>query len=136
MEEKVDKKIYIIELCKQEYAKQVLNDEKNYWVTAMMPCRVGICDENDGVYLYSMNMKLLTNFLSSDIKKIFKKMESTYTKKKSDRRTPMPHLHIEIMTKLFKIQGFFAKNMSQTSAKCSAMFLIKTKTQIKTKINH
>jgi len=74
MEEKVGKKIYIIELCKQEYAKQILSDEKNYWVTAMMPCRVGICEEKDGVYLYSMNMKLLANFLSGDVKKTFKKV--------------------------------------------------------------
>jgi len=74
MEEKVGRRIYIIELCKQEYAKQALSDEKNYWVSAMMPCRIGICEEKDGVCLYSMNMKLLTNFLSSDIKKIFKKV--------------------------------------------------------------
>jgi uncharacterized protein (DUF302 family) len=72
MEEKVGKKIYIIELCKQEYAKQALEKEQNYWITAMMPCRIGICEEKDGVYLYTMNIKFMSVFLHGDLKKVFK----------------------------------------------------------------
>jgi uncharacterized protein (DUF302 family) len=74
MEEKLGRKVYIIELCKKEYAESVLSDERNYWVSAMMPCRIAVCEEQEGVKVYSMNMKLMTRFLFGDVKKVFKKV--------------------------------------------------------------
>jgi uncharacterized protein (DUF302 family) len=74
MKEKINKNIYIIELCNKKYAKEILSNSKNYWVSAMMPCRLAVCKEKDGVYVYSMNMKLFLYILSGKMKEIFEKV--------------------------------------------------------------
>jgi len=80
MEDKVNKKIYIIELCNKELASKVLSNEKNYWVSSMMPCRLSVCKEKDGVYIYTMNMKLMLNFLPFELKNVFKEVIETEEK--------------------------------------------------------
>ncbi len=68
-----NKNLRNIEICKSEYAKKILEKEENFWVVPMMPCRISVCEEKDGVYVYVMNLKLMSKFLIGDIKKIFKK---------------------------------------------------------------
>ena len=68
-----NKNLRNIEICKSEYAKKILEKEENYWVVPMMPCRIAICEEKDCVYVYVMNLKLMSKFLLGDIKKTFKK---------------------------------------------------------------
>ena len=71
-ESPLGKEIVIIEICKRDVASQVLSREENFWVSAMMPCRISVCKQRDGVYVYRMNTKAFSNMVRGEMAEIFK----------------------------------------------------------------
>ena len=62
--------VVIVEICKGELAKEVLKEEANCWVSAMMPCRLAVCKRSDGVFVYTMNMETFANMIGGKIGEI------------------------------------------------------------------
>ncbi len=68
----VKNRVHIIELCKPEYAKQVLEDQPHF--AAMMPCRFGIFEENGKVKISKLNTGMMSKFLSGSVKTMMGKV--------------------------------------------------------------
>lgn len=64
-------KLAVIELCQPHHAYEVLKDEKNKKISAIMPCRIGIYEDNNGdVYISEMNLRLMSKMFGKDVAKI------------------------------------------------------------------
>ena len=61
-------RVHIIELCKPEYAKAVLEDQSHF--SAMMPCRIGIYEKGGRVYIAKLNTGMMSRFLGGVVKKM------------------------------------------------------------------
>lgn len=60
--------IFVLELCNPVLANDMLGDEDNLWMGAMMPCRMAVYEKSDGkTYVASMNMGLMSNMFPGDI---------------------------------------------------------------------
>ncbi len=58
----------IFEICNPDIANEMLADEDNLWMVAMMPCRIAIYEKSDGkVYVAGMNMELMSKLFPGDI---------------------------------------------------------------------
>ncbi len=64
----VGPKVHIIELCKPEYAKAVLEDRSHF--AAMMPCRIGIYENDGQVFIAKLNTGAMSRFLGGVAKKM------------------------------------------------------------------
>jgi len=64
----VSTKVHIIELCKPEYAKAVLEDQGHF--AAMIPCRIGIYERDGEVTIAKLNTGVMSKFLGGVVKKI------------------------------------------------------------------
>lgn len=61
----------IISLCKPEYAYQILQHDADKRVSAIMPCRMGVYETQDGkVFVASMNMGLMSKMFGGNIAKV------------------------------------------------------------------
>ncbi|HOJ33977.1 MAG TPA: DUF302 domain-containing protein [Candidatus Hydrogenedentes bacterium] len=66
---KIDKQVRIVELCKAEYAKEIL--ETNPEVSTLMPCAWGVYEGKDGkVYISAMNTRLMGKMFGGNIAKV------------------------------------------------------------------
>lgn len=64
-----DHKIRIVELCKAEYAHDVLSDQRE--MAAMMPCAFGVYEGNDGkVYVSGMNTGLMGKMFGGTVAEV------------------------------------------------------------------
>jgi len=61
-------RVHIIELCKPEYAKAVLEDQSHF--AAMMPCRIGIYEKDGRTYIAKLNTGMMSKFLGGVAKKM------------------------------------------------------------------
>ena len=61
------KDVVILEICKSEFAKKVLDDERNYWISAMMPCRLSVCKQSEGVFVYGVNMDAFAQMIGGEL---------------------------------------------------------------------
>ncbi len=61
-------RVHIIELCKPEYAKTVLEEQSHF--AAMMPCRIGIYEREGQVYIAKLNTGMMSRFLGGVVKKV------------------------------------------------------------------
>jgi len=61
-------RVHIIELCKPEYAKAVLEDQSQF--AAMMPCRIGIYERDGRVFIAKLNTGMMSRFLGGVAKKM------------------------------------------------------------------
>ncbi|WP_457549059.1 DUF302 domain-containing protein [Archaeoglobus sp.] len=74
MKENLGKDVVIVEICKKEFAERVLSDEKNYWISAMMPCRFAVCKQGNGVFVYGMNMEVFAQMIEGEVGKILQEV--------------------------------------------------------------
>ena len=61
-------RISVIKLCHPEIAARMLAQDENKFVSAMMPCSIGVYEKQDGkTYVASMNMKLMSKVMGSSV---------------------------------------------------------------------
>lgn len=61
----------IISICQPHHAYNILRNDQDKIVTAIMPCRVGVYKGNDGkVYIAEMNMGLMSQMFGGNIAKV------------------------------------------------------------------
>ena len=65
------KNISIFSLCKPENVAEILNDDKNKKVTAIMPCRMGVYEDSNGeVYVSRLNIALMSKMFGGVIEEV------------------------------------------------------------------
>jgi len=63
--------ITVISICQTEYSYEILQDDENKKIAAIMPCRIGIYEDKEGdVYLTRMNLGLFSKVFSGTIGEI------------------------------------------------------------------
>ncbi|MBN2460019.1 MAG: DUF302 domain-containing protein [Candidatus Cloacimonetes bacterium] len=66
-------RVNVISFCQPEYTYSILQDHHNRKISAIMPCRIAIFEDNEGnVFLSRMNIGLFSKMFSGDIGKILK----------------------------------------------------------------
>ena len=65
-------KVHIIELCKPQYAKSVLENSPVF--SAMMPCRIGIFERDGKTFVAKMNTGLMSMFFGGVAGKMMKQV--------------------------------------------------------------
>jgi uncharacterized protein (DUF302 family) len=63
-------RIRIISMCQPHHAHRILRDETNLPITAMMPCRIGICETPEGVFISQMNIGLMSRMFGGVITEV------------------------------------------------------------------
>jgi uncharacterized protein (DUF302 family) len=64
----------IYELCKPEYAYEVVRDDDGRRASTMLPCRVAIYEKTDGkTYVSLMNMTLMARLMNGSLPEMMKK---------------------------------------------------------------
>jgi uncharacterized protein (DUF302 family) len=64
-------RIKVIELCNPNYAYDVLKDDQNKKISAIMPCRIGVYEDKSGqVYIAEMNTKLISKIFGGNVAKV------------------------------------------------------------------
>jgi uncharacterized protein (DUF302 family) len=64
-------RLSIISLCQPEYAYNILKNDTDKFVTAVMPCRMGMYETQDGkVMISGMNMGLMSKMFGGNIAKV------------------------------------------------------------------
>lgn len=65
----MDRDVKIVELCKGDYAKEILTT--NPEVSTFMPCAWGVYEKDDGnVYISAVNMKLMGKMFGGNIERV------------------------------------------------------------------
>ncbi len=65
----------IVSICQPDHAYDILQDDKNKFVSAIMPCRIAIYEAKDGkTYLAEMNMGLMSKMFGGIIARIIGKV--------------------------------------------------------------
>ena len=65
----------ILSLCQPDHAYNILSDDKNKMVAAMMPCRIGVFETADGkVYVSQMNIGLMSKLFGGKIEEVMGKV--------------------------------------------------------------
>ena len=68
-------RISVIKLCHPEIAARMLAVDENKFVSAMMPCSVGVYEKEDGKsYVASMNMNLMSTVMGSSVGPVLKRV--------------------------------------------------------------
>ncbi len=63
--------VKIMSLCQPDHAHNILKENADRKVTAIMPCRIGIYQDNNGkVYISGMNMGLMSKVFGGNIAKV------------------------------------------------------------------
>ncbi|MCA9922841.1 MAG: DUF302 domain-containing protein [Anaerolineales bacterium] len=61
-------KLNVISLCKPAHAYKILKPDAQKFITAIMPCRMGVYETADGsVYISEMNMGLMSKLFGKNI---------------------------------------------------------------------
>jgi uncharacterized protein (DUF302 family) len=61
-------KLSILSLCQPEYAYNILKNDSDKFVTAVMPCRMGVYETQNGkVMISGMNMGLMSKMFGGNI---------------------------------------------------------------------
>ncbi|MBU0655794.1 MAG: DUF302 domain-containing protein [Gammaproteobacteria bacterium] len=64
-------KLSILSLCQPEYAYNILKNDSDKFVTAVMPCRMGVYETQNGkVMISGMNMGLMSKMFGGNIAKV------------------------------------------------------------------
>ena len=64
-------KVKVIELCHPHYAYDVLKNDEDKKISSIMPCRVGVYEDNNGqVYIAEMNTRLISKMFGGNIAKV------------------------------------------------------------------
>lgn len=61
----------VVKLCKSDYAYEILSNPDERFVTCLMPCGIGIWEDEDGtVYVSKMNTGLMGTMFGGSIKRV------------------------------------------------------------------
>jgi uncharacterized protein (DUF302 family) len=64
-------KVKVIELCHPDHAYNVLKNDQDKKISAIMPCRVSVYEDKNGqVYIAEMNTKLISKMFGGNISKV------------------------------------------------------------------
>ena len=64
-------RVKVIELCHAENTYEVLKNEDDMFVSAIMPCRMAVYEKGNGkIYVSRMNIGLMSKFFSPNVKKV------------------------------------------------------------------
>lgn len=67
--QKIDQRVTVIQLCKPEYAKSVLDSDRH--VSCLMPCTIAVWEGDDGkTYISKMNMGLMGKMFGGNIARV------------------------------------------------------------------
>lgn len=67
-------RLTILSICKPEYAYNILQEDDNKKVSAIMPCRIGVYELKDGsVYVSEMNIGLMSKMFGGTIAEVMSK---------------------------------------------------------------
>lgn len=65
----------ILSICQPDHAYAILSEDDNRQVTAMMPCRIGVFEGDDGqVYVAQMNIGLMSKMFGGTIEKVMEQV--------------------------------------------------------------
>lgn len=65
------KKVSIFSICKPENVSVILKDDKNKKVTAIMPCRIGVYEDSEGVvHISRLNISLMSKMFGGVIEEV------------------------------------------------------------------
>ncbi len=65
------RKVSIFSICKPDNVAKILKDDKNKKVTAIMPCRIGVYEDSQGiVYVSRLNIALLSKMFGGVIEEV------------------------------------------------------------------
>jgi len=69
--------VNVLSVCAPEHAYEILKADNRKKVTAMMPCRIGVFEDNKGnVYISEMNVGLMSKMFGGVIEKTMGKVAS------------------------------------------------------------
>ena len=69
--------VKVLSVCKPEYAYEILSDDANKDVTAMMPCRIAVYETTDGgVYVVQMNVGLMSKMFGGTIQEVMTRVSA------------------------------------------------------------
>ncbi|MBD3401857.1 DUF302 domain-containing protein [candidate division GN15 bacterium] len=64
-------RLTVISLCQPDHAYDILSEEPNRSVSAMMPCRIGVFEGDDGtVYVSQLNMGMMAKMFGGTIQDV------------------------------------------------------------------
>ncbi|HXK50870.1 MAG TPA: DUF302 domain-containing protein [Clostridiales bacterium] len=64
-------RVKVIELCHAENTYNVLKNEDDMFISAIMPCRMAVQEKSNGkVFISRMNIDLMSRFFSPNVKKV------------------------------------------------------------------
>lgn len=64
-------RVKVISICQPHHAYDILEDDGNKKVTAIMPCRIGIYEDQSGqVYVSEMNIELMSRMFGGTIAEV------------------------------------------------------------------
>lgn len=64
-------RVKVVELCHAENTYEVLKNEDDMFVSAIMPCRMAVYEKGNGkIYVSRMNIGLMSKFFSPNVKKV------------------------------------------------------------------
>jgi uncharacterized protein (DUF302 family) len=64
----MNRQVRIVELCKADYAKAVLETDPQ--VSTLMPCAFGVYEQDGGVYVTAMNTELMGKMMGGNIARV------------------------------------------------------------------
>ena len=68
-------RIAVVKLCHPGIAARMLGNDNNKFVSAMMPCSIGVYEKADGkTYVSSMNMGLMSKVMGKEVGPILKEV--------------------------------------------------------------
>lgn len=71
----------IYELCKPEFAYEVVGFDQNRMLTSMLPCRVAVYEKNDGVtYISFMDLENISQSMTGNIPETMKTVQAEINK--------------------------------------------------------
>lgn len=62
--------VNVISLCKPAFANEILSDNNERLVSALMPCRVAVYEKNGETYISMLNAALFAKFLNKKSKQV------------------------------------------------------------------
>jgi len=64
-------RVKVVELCHAENTYNVLKNEDDMFISAIMPCRIAVQEKSNGkVFISRMNIGLMSKFFSPNVKKV------------------------------------------------------------------
>lgn len=64
-------RVKIIELCHAVHTNDILSQEDDMYIAAIMPCRIAVYEKKNGdVFISKMNIGLMSKFFSENVKEV------------------------------------------------------------------